>query len=246
MGSIADFPFTDGFEKGAMGTGWSSYTTNEGRVQVSTSHPYVGSYSLLLDDSVAGSQSSYAGAVLTIDLDGESDVTLDIWWREFGDEDHPGDGVFISDDYGRNWHQIFSFNGGPLSFQNNLFDLDQAASSNGLTLNDHFQILFQFNDNYPIPSDGYAIDNVRLYAGGPSVTPTPTPSQEGFDLFLPIIKRPQTVLQEGGNLMAMQHSGATACTPGIHLGGWHFTLPEDARYQALLQSLSGLAALFLC
>ena len=38
---------------------------------------------------------------------------------------------------------------------------DLAAAANGLTLNDHFLIRFQFYDNYDITIDGYAIDEIE-------------------------------------------------------------------------------------
>jgi hypothetical protein len=74
--------------------------------------------------------------------------------------------VFISDDNGANWYQGLSFNNGPSSYRNDVIDIDAAAAANGLTLNDHFQIKFQFYDNYPITSDGYAIDEVQLLCSG--------------------------------------------------------------------------------
>jgi hypothetical protein len=37
-----------------------------------------------------------------------------------------------------------------------------VAAANGLVLNDHFQIKFQFLDDHSIPSDGYAIDQIQL------------------------------------------------------------------------------------
>jgi len=166
-GTVASFPFYDGFESGTLGIGWVPYTDNEGRVQVSPSYPYTGSYSLLLDDATSNSAYSYASAALLIDLSGQSDVVLDFWWREFSDEDHFDDGVFISDDYGSTWHGVFSFNVGPSSWRNDVVDIGVAAAANGLTLNDHFLIKFQFYDNRPIDLDGYAIDEVAVEVSPP-------------------------------------------------------------------------------
>ena len=161
--AVAGFPFCDGFESGSLGASWTTYTTIEGRVQVSSTYPYTGtSYSVLLDDSVDSSAYSHAAIILTIDLSGRSEVDLDFWWREFSDENDPADGVFISDDNGASWYQALSFNNGPSYYRNDVVDIDAAAAANGLTLNDHFQIKFQFYDNYSIPADGYAIDEVRI------------------------------------------------------------------------------------
>jgi len=56
-----------------LDSSWSVTTTNTGRVAVATTYPYAGSYSLLLDSSVDGTD-SIAAAILTQDLTGESDV----------------------------------------------------------------------------------------------------------------------------------------------------------------------------
>ncbi len=162
--------FFDGFELGNLGPDWSITTTNEGRVQVSPSYPYSGTYSVLLDDTTGNSTRSIAALILTHDLSGQGHINLDFWWREFSDENDSEDGVFISDDYGANWYEVLSFNNGPDDFRNEVIDISAAAAANGLTLNDHFQIKFQFYDNYPIPSDGYAIDEVRLSTCVPSTS----------------------------------------------------------------------------
>lgn len=166
VGSAAVCDFSDGFESGALGTGWTVYTTNEGRVRVATGYPHAGSYSVLLDDSVAASQYSTAAAVLAIDLSDRLNVTLDFWWREFSDESHPQDGVFISSDYGINWTQALSFNSGTGTYRNDVLDIDAIASSKGLTLNDHFLIKFQFYDDGAIDLDGYAFDDVQIACVG--------------------------------------------------------------------------------
>lgn len=194
-GQVAGFPFYDGFEHGpelvegggTLGRGWSVASTDHGEALVSSYAPYAGAYSLLLDDAVADDTFSTAALILTIDLAGKSDVNLDFWWREFGDENHAEDGVFISDD-GAGWYQVLSFNNGPSSYQNEVIDLDAAATANGLTLNDHFQIKFQFYDNYPINTDGYAIDEVRVHASGgnpPYVPGSPVPADGATSAYPP-------------------------------------------------------------
>ena len=160
--NAATFPYSDGFESGALGAEWSEYITEDGRVRVSSDYPHSGTYSLLLDDSVNDGTKSVAAAILTIDLSGQSDVELDFWWREFGDEIDTEEGVFISDNDGTDWYKAYAFTGDTSSWHNISVDIDAQAAANGLTLNDHFQIKFQFYDNYAIDSDGYAIDNVRV------------------------------------------------------------------------------------
>ncbi len=159
---VAACNFSAGFETGTLSQYWDTYTTNEGRIRVDPSYPHTGNYSVLLDDSVDGSAYSYAAIILNIDLAAQSDVELDFWWRGFNDEDHPADGVFFSDDGGASWLTAQNFSGTPSTFINSILDVDDIATSNGLTLNDHFLIKFQFYDNYSITTDGYAIDDVQV------------------------------------------------------------------------------------
>jgi len=178
--SAASFPFYDGFESGSLSSSWSTDTTNDGRVDVSASYPYTGTYSLLLDDSVSDSTYSYAAAILTIDLASQSDVELDFWWDEFGTDDSR-EGVFISADNGTNWHQIMNFSADPGGWRHQVIDLDAEAASAGITYNDHFQIKFQFYSNYSIANDdGYAFDEVRVRSK-PTPVPASFPFYDGFE-----------------------------------------------------------------
>lgn len=178
LAEVASFPFHDNFESGTnLGPEWTTYTTADGHVWLDKSnYTYQGSYSLLLEDQVPDDVCSHAAAILTIDLSGQSNVFLDFWWREFKDEDHPHDGVFISDDDGVNWHLAFSFNDGPQDYAHEVVDIAAAAKAHGLSLNDHFQIKLQFYDDYwlsplSVNSDGYAIDEVRVYSPLPTYVP---------------------------------------------------------------------------
>jgi hypothetical protein len=123
---------------------------------------------VLLDNSVIGSN-SLAGIILPIDLLSEPQVYLDFWWHEYTDEDHEEDGVFLSDDGGATWCRVFSFNNGLSTYMHTEIDLTAEAGICGMSLGADTQILFQFYDNFPISTDGYTIDQVRLSAD-PSVT----------------------------------------------------------------------------
>jgi len=152
--------FYDGFESGALGPAWSTSVMTNGQVSVTTGYPYAGNYSVLLDARSSGSYSQ-AALDVTQDLSQLDNVTLDFWWRGFGDENDPQDGVFISDD-GASWRPVLSFGAGENDFRNDQVDIAGAAAAHGLSLDNPFRIRFQFYDDYPIPDDGYAVDEVRL------------------------------------------------------------------------------------
>ena len=155
--------FKDDFESGTLNsTYWTTGGDNEWRVRVSNAYSHSGSYSLLLDDYYNGGAYSHSYAILTLNLASYSNVHLRFWWREFYDENHSGDGIFISNDGGVNWFKIFSFNGGPYSYTYEDINLTQAAQNAGISLTDNFKIKFQFYDNYSIASDGYSIDDVEV------------------------------------------------------------------------------------
>ncbi|MBN1888318.1 MAG: DUF11 domain-containing protein [Thermoflexales bacterium] len=154
-------PFSEGFESGELGLPWALESDLDGRIRVESSYAHSGTYSLLLDTSSYDSPMSHAAAVLPLDLSSEGQVGLSFWWREFGDEDHPDDGVFISDDYGATWQPVYSFNGGSSNWTQAVIDL--AAAAAGMDLNDHFLVKFQFYDDDSIMGDGYAIDDVAVY-----------------------------------------------------------------------------------
>jgi len=162
--TAAHFPFHDDFSSGTLGGGWSVITTNQGRVRVSNNYdpPTPSSdYSVLLDDGVTDQIYSTASLILTIDLTGQNGVVLDFWWRDFGIEPDPQNGVFISSDDGSTWRPVFPFNDGPARFRQELVYLDAEIARYGLDFNDHFQIKFQFFDNRTIEDeDGYAIADV--------------------------------------------------------------------------------------
>lgn len=176
----ASFPFTEDFEPSKLSSFWRSYTTENGRVRFDDpSYPFEGTSSLLLDSSVSGGPNSIAAAILPVDLSGATDVQLDFWWREFSDESDMEDGVFISDDYGTTWSRIFSFNGGPEYYIHTYLDLEELTAAAGRSFNDHFQIKFQYYDNWPITSAGYAIDLIRLLQPPPPIPATAPEKSQG-------------------------------------------------------------------
>lgn len=159
------------FESGTLPDSMTAQVTSSGgssgRVQVSSSDPFNGSYALALDTDISGNFTQQA-AVLMVDLNGQSDVELNFWVKEYGDENHAPDGVFISDDNGTTFTQILSLNNFPATYVNIQIDLDEAAANAGLTLTDQFLIKFQSYDNFSIPSDGYMFDDICVQPGSPS------------------------------------------------------------------------------
>lgn len=154
--------FSDSFENGSLGAEWRTNVTNNGRVMVATGYPRTGSYSLLLDDDTPGGQYSLAQAFLAVDLsDSPAPHRLSFWWREFDDENHVEDGVFISNDE-LTWSRVISFEDGPTSYTKSVINLNAEAAARNYNFDEPVYIKFQGYDDYPISSDGFTIDDVSI------------------------------------------------------------------------------------
>ena len=168
---VASFPFSEGFESGAQDPWWSVQTTNQGYVKISADNsPQTGQYHLLMASSVDGAD-SIASATLSIDLAGKQGVVLEFSMKEFSDEDDAEDGVWISDD-GANWHLVQPLKGADgisASWNTWTLDLDVEVLKLGLTYTNPFFVRFQWNDNYDIPTDGFAFDDIAVKRAGYSV-----------------------------------------------------------------------------
>ena len=170
--------FDDGFESGVLGPQWSTYSTGQGRIQVTSANgPYAGAYHLTMDDYYSASSYSSNEAELTLNLAGQSGVELSFYQREWYDEDDilptrwtghaAGDGVAISAN-GSAWYRVLSLAGGNSinAWQEHVVDLDAAIAAAGFSYDSDFHIRFQQYDNYPITTDGFAFDEITVTAAG--------------------------------------------------------------------------------
>jgi len=159
----ADLPYSTGFESGSFDQYWFTQSDNsEGRILITTANGPRGTYHLTMDDNTNGSLYAQNEAWLRLNLAGKSDVELSFWWKEFGDETHTQDGVFFSDNGGATFTKVYSLANGTSTYEEIILDLDQLASSAGLSLTGTFVVKFQQYDNYSIATDGFAFDDISV------------------------------------------------------------------------------------
>ncbi|MCX7046544.1 MAG: hypothetical protein NTX50_13795 [Candidatus Sumerlaeota bacterium] len=168
----ASIPFAEGFESGALDPWWESTGTNTYRTLVTTANaPHSGARHLTMDSSVDLSNSRNE-LTLTINLLSCRNVVLTFWAKMFSDEaDGPPpspflngadfDGLAISED-GVTWYEARGLRDLTNSYQQITVDLDAAIAAHGLSYNSAFQIRFNHYDNYPIPTDGFAFDDIAI------------------------------------------------------------------------------------
>ena len=166
-GDYATLPYSTGFESGSLDSYWETFSDNTGRVQITTVNtPHSGSYHMTMDCSSNGTYSTNE-AWLYLDLSGESQVDLSFWWKDFSDETHSTDGVYISDDGGASFVKVQDLNGASYStvWSEWAVDIDEVAAANSVSLSSTFVIKFQQYDNYTMTTDGMAFDDIAVTAG---------------------------------------------------------------------------------
>ncbi len=176
---MVSFPFSDGFESGSFGSGWTPGSAANGVAQILTDDPHSGTYHAFLgqyqDDN------AIASLDLLVNLANQTDVYLDFWWRSTGDivAGASRSGIFISDDNGVNWKRIKSFSNNS-HYSHDIINLANAAANQGLNLNDHFLVRFYFERrNLGGRIGGIRLDDVRLTTS--SQVTASFPLQNGFE-----------------------------------------------------------------
>ncbi|MGD1846656.1 MAG: T9SS type A sorting domain-containing protein [Salibacteraceae bacterium] len=180
----ATLPYTTSFE-GGLDQFWTTASDNSnGRIQVTSANtPRTGSQHLTMDVTTSGTYATNS-ADLRLNLSGQTDVDLSFWWKEFGDETNTEDGVFFSDDGGVNFVKVANLQNGNSTYAEQVLDVDALASANGLSLSNTFVIRLQQYDNYPIPTDGFAFDDIAVTSGAVyAPVPYSTSFESGFDQY---------------------------------------------------------------
>ena len=174
--NFATMPFHEDFESGMIGPAWSVTGTADYQTRVTfLDEPHGGSNHLVLD--CIGGRRSRNELTLGLDLGGYTNVVLKFWARSFGDEaDGPPtrpfqvgadfDGVAISED-GVTWYEVQSLRDIPPVYTEFTVDLDAAVAEFGLRYTSTFQIRFNHVDDFAVPFDGIALDDISV-TGNPA------------------------------------------------------------------------------
>lgn len=173
------FPFNIGFESGSLGPCWSTYTENDGFVEIKESDSSSGYEVAPMGDRCVwlDFSPSYGLAELTlqIDLSGLSNLTLSFLAYPGGGTDFilsdtytghaDGKGVSVSTD-GTTWYKLQGFTstewGAVVGFAPFTIDLDAAMAARGLSYGSNVRIRFSTYGNYF--SDKIGLDDIRIFA----------------------------------------------------------------------------------
>ncbi|MEM6800803.1 MAG: T9SS type A sorting domain-containing protein [Bacteroidota bacterium] len=187
--TYASLPFFDDFESSNLSANWSANPdiASNGLVDVFGGTGINNSFGLGIGKTSDAGGFALNSVDLHLDLSGESNVFMTFAIREFYDENHVQDGIYMSDDGGQTFSKVYSFMGE--SWCNNSwgrfppFNVDELASSAGLNLTGQFIIRFQQYDDGDFDTsfdeDGFIFDEVRVYTRAPQYASLPF--EDNFD-----------------------------------------------------------------
>lgn len=171
-------PYSTSFESGTLDPAWTTYVqTANCEVDIYNSGVYVwsgmtanantGTKFLGLHNAVGGNFET-THAALHLDMSGLSGFRLSFYLSEWNEEDHPEDGIFISDDGGVTYTEVFHYNGTQYTdLQYTHFDwsLDSINVLHNLSFNANYVIKIQQHDNFYFAggNDGFLVDDVDVY-----------------------------------------------------------------------------------
>ena len=233
----ASYPSCSTFESGSLPAYMYQEVTSAngstGRARVTNAFPHAGTFGFDLDTndpSGTGNGITRQAGIIVADLLNAPAVSLSFWVRGHADENNPEDGVFISDDGGVSFAQIYDPPSGdwtPYELVN--LNLTDAAAAAGMSFTETFLIKFQSLDNYaiatpPLTSDGYSYDDICLEAVVAQATITPT-SLSSTQFVNQVITQTLTINSIGNDLLNWNWTEASSSCAAPGNVAWLSVMP---------------------
>ncbi len=158
----ASIPYETGFENGLDSCWFTSTSNPNGRIRITPDFSPHSGVNALATDVVSNGNLSINHSRLHLDLSSQDDVFMSYWIKEFGDEDHPEDGVYFSDDWGMTYTKVLNLFGNYKNWTKTYLSISDIAAQYGLDLNNKFVINFVQYDNWGLTSDGFIFDDIRI------------------------------------------------------------------------------------
>ena len=230
-------PFSEGFE-GEQQQHWRFHSSSsEGRIEISEDYsPIEGKKHLLLNAS--SDEYAYNYADLYLSMYNEQDVVLAFQWKDFGDETHSADGIYLSTNGGASFNKLFSFNGG--SYPDNTWRKDTIHLNDyGYSLTTNSVIRFEQYDNYSINIDGIAIDDIKVYRAGDE----PVTAYK-----LPVLPVTSTIadaqVYSNINYSGSEVTNRPELAPGTNDVWFEVTVPESGNIEFLIDGIDNINGVF--
>ncbi len=156
-------------------SGWSYSKSGKtyARLRTNSGQYHSGSRSMALDVSSDG---NYGTNYLVYQLDlgayaSTSGLGVSFWYRDFSDESDSPDKVWIRGSSSSSWIAVFDWSTPNLNrWAFKSVDIEAILASNSQTATSTFQIRFGQHDDFSIPTDGLAIDDLTFFADNSTTT----------------------------------------------------------------------------
>jgi len=158
----ASIPYETDFENGMDSCWFTSTSSPSGRIRITPEFSSHSGINALANDVVSNGDLCINVSRLHIDMSGQSDAIMSYWIKEFGDEDHPEDGIYFSDNRGMTYTKVLNFYGNYKNWTKTYLPVSDIAAYYGLQLNHKFVISFVQYDNWGLTSDGFLFDDIRI------------------------------------------------------------------------------------
>jgi len=196
----AQLPFEDDFNEGKLKKAWAQSFSDNTATLFTGSAP-TSPMNLIEVESQSGVNNTYGvrmGRIcdgtfttnaldLHLDLSRDDNIEMTFWIARFYDENQVGEGIYFSDDGGKNFVRVLDFF--PEEWCNNTYgqhppiDIDKLAIQTGLNLSNQFVIRFQQTGKGDFDTwsedDGFYLDNVKVY--NPNTEYANLPFEETFE-----------------------------------------------------------------
>ena len=174
--AVAGFPLAqESFEGTNFIQGFYPQSFGTGTAELTTDYQKSGTQSVFLGQKVSGDATARLN--IALDLSGQTDVFLDFWVRATGRGEYRR--LYISDDNGVKWTQIWDLDNVSQNFSHIVIDLAHEADRYNLALNDKFRIRFSYFDtNLGDAGDGMVLDDIRLTQRAEAVASFPLEQQD--------------------------------------------------------------------
>ncbi|MEA2103503.1 MAG: C25 family cysteine peptidase [Candidatus Cloacimonadota bacterium] len=157
-------PYEMSFENG-IDNNWEMFNSNEyGNILVTSDHRPHSDVKHLIMDANNPEVHSLNEAWLHLNLENQEEIEISFWWKEFNDDVHFEDGVYISDNGGERFEKIYTLRDNNNRWESVIIPLDEIVRELRMRYTNDFVIKFQQYDNEKIPNDGFAFDDINVYS----------------------------------------------------------------------------------
>ncbi|MCD4791454.1 MAG: PKD domain-containing protein, partial [Bacteroidales bacterium] len=217
---------------------WSYEKTANGRLQFDV-YNHNGLQGAAVDCTPSGTMSiNHLTATLNlINYASSTNLELSFWHRNYSEENHANDRVWIRGSNSDTWIEIYDLYDDDANsnwVEVTGLDIDAEISAHGQSITSTFQLRFGQEDNYSFASDGRVFDDISITGAAPGLWTGTTSTDWGTttnwdDGNIPVAGTDVTIptSSTGGNFPETNTGGGAVCNNLTIQSGAHLCVPSN-------------------